>query len=192
MKTIATRYAVGALMAALAVANAYAQVPASIATPDKVETHLSTLNFKDGFPDAATSQKLFDELDYIHGVDAFINGYAAVKQLALRKRFKAAGVNDNDVLVCSGPDGRQVGVPHGQRRHVLLLVLRRPEQRTPRHQTPPEALGIFDDMWWKWIADFGQPGASRLFRCCWDITTSGGLGRSASHTQFIRSRRRRG
>ena len=25
-------------------------------------------------------------------------------------------------------------------------------------ETPPEALGIFDDMWWQWIIDFGMSG----------------------------------
>jgi hypothetical protein len=40
----------------------------SFITPDSVETRLGTLNFKDGVPDAATTQKLFDELDYIRTV----------------------------------------------------------------------------------------------------------------------------
>ena len=86
-----TKYLLAALVAASA-SMSYAQVPdaerKSFATPDKVvTTQLGTLNFKDGIPDAATSQKLYDELDYIHAVDAFINSYAAVNQLALRKGF---------------------------------------------------------------------------------------------------------
>ena len=28
-------------------------------------------------------------------------------------------------------------------------------------ETPPHALGIFDDMWWRWIVDFGLPGPDR-------------------------------
>jgi hypothetical protein len=28
-------------------------------------------------------------------------------------------------------------------------------------ETPPQALGIIDDMWWGWITDFGLPGADR-------------------------------
>ena len=28
-------------------------------------------------------------------------------------------------------------------------------------ETPPQALGIFDDMWWRWIVDFGLPGPDR-------------------------------
>ena len=82
--------------------NRLPNVPPGVATPDRLESRLGTLNFTDGVPDAATAQKLFDELDYVHAVTAFINGYAAVNQLALLKGFRAAGVNDNEVLVTSG------------------------------------------------------------------------------------------
>jgi hypothetical protein len=77
-------------------------IPASIITPDSVETRLGTLKFKDGVPDNATAQKLFDEVDYVHAFEAVIGGYAAVNQLALLKGFRAAGVNDNEVLVTPG------------------------------------------------------------------------------------------
>ena len=55
-------------------------------------------------PDAATAQKLYDELDYIHAVDAFINGYPGVNQFAIRKGFIDAGINDNDVRRVLGLD----------------------------------------------------------------------------------------
>jgi hypothetical protein len=38
-------------------------MPKSIITPDRVESRLGTLTFKDGIPDPATAQKLFDEID---------------------------------------------------------------------------------------------------------------------------------
>ena len=60
-------------------------IPNSIITPNSVETRLGTLQFKDGVPDAATTQKLYDELDYIRAVDAFMSGFPLVSQLALRK-----------------------------------------------------------------------------------------------------------
>ena len=28
-------------------------------------------------------------------------------------------------------------------------------------ETPPDALGVFDDMWFHWIIDFGLPGPDR-------------------------------
>ena len=77
-------------------------IPNAVITPDAIETRLGTLNFKDGIPDSATAQKLFDEIDYVHAFEAVIGGYAAVNQLALLKAFRAAGVSDNDVLVTPG------------------------------------------------------------------------------------------
>lgn len=38
-------------------------IPAAITTSDKVETRLGTLKFFDGFPDNATVQKVYDNLD---------------------------------------------------------------------------------------------------------------------------------
>jgi hypothetical protein len=31
-------------------------------------------------------------------------------------------------------------------------------------ETPPQALGMFDDRWWQWIVDFGLPGPGHLPR----------------------------
>jgi hypothetical protein len=39
-------------------------MPPGVASPDKVETRLGTLNFFDGFPDKASAEKLFDNLDF--------------------------------------------------------------------------------------------------------------------------------
>ena len=38
-------------------------IPAAITTSDKLETRLGTLKFFDGFPDNATVQKVYDNLD---------------------------------------------------------------------------------------------------------------------------------
>ena len=43
-------------------------IPASILTPDQVETRLGTLRFFDGFPDEATVQTVFDNLDFQRAV----------------------------------------------------------------------------------------------------------------------------
>lgn len=49
-------------------------VPADLTTPDSVETRSGRPKFTDGFPDAATTQKVYDNLDFINGVNAFLNG----------------------------------------------------------------------------------------------------------------------
>ena len=48
-------------------------IPPQITTPDTVETSLGTLRFSDGLPDAATVQKVYDNLDRQRGVEVFLN-----------------------------------------------------------------------------------------------------------------------
>jgi hypothetical protein len=59
MKTKTTIAA--ALVCALA-SMAFAQTPPFLTIPDKAETSLGTLDFKDGAPSAATAQRLYDNL----------------------------------------------------------------------------------------------------------------------------------
>ena len=85
---IRKQYLVAAAVAgALAITSAYAQKPAaggpptpgfntkippSIMTPDTVETRIGTLKFVDGVPTHETTQKLYDHLDFLRGVEAFL------------------------------------------------------------------------------------------------------------------------
>ena len=58
----------------------------SISTPDKVESRLGTLEFDDGAPSDATAALLYDHLDFVHGVEAFLGAIGA-----RRSRQYAAG-----------------------------------------------------------------------------------------------------
>ena len=53
-------------------------IPPSIMTPDKVETRIGTLKFTDGFPDDATAKKVYDNLDFQRGVQAYLAALPAV------------------------------------------------------------------------------------------------------------------
>jgi hypothetical protein len=70
----------------------------SISTPDKVESRLGTLEFVDGAPTPATSAVLYDNLDFMHGVEAFINSFPGASVAAIRRGFLSIGVEDNDIL----------------------------------------------------------------------------------------------
>ena len=43
----------------------------SVSTPDRVESRLGTLEFRDGAPTKATAELLYDHLDFVHGVPAY-------------------------------------------------------------------------------------------------------------------------
>ena len=73
-------------------------VPPELTTPDTVTTAIGELKFKDGVPDAATRDMLYDELDRHHAMQAFFNGLPAVSLWALREGYHKAGINDGDVI----------------------------------------------------------------------------------------------
>ena len=60
------------------------KIPESILTPDHVETPIGDLNFFDGMPDEATVQKLYDNLLFMRGVEAFLSGIPATSIEAIR------------------------------------------------------------------------------------------------------------
>ena len=64
------------------------EIPPSITTPDSVETRLGTLRFFDGFPDDATVQKVYDNLDFQRGVQAFLTALPAAAVSAMRKAIR--------------------------------------------------------------------------------------------------------
>ena len=89
----------GALLAMASAAMA--QIPPSLTTPDKVTTRMGTLDFKDGMPSAATAAKVYDQIDFTHAYNAFVNTMQGTNFEAIRKGFLAAGVKDNEILVFS-------------------------------------------------------------------------------------------
>src|SRR5215213_10316679 len=69
-------------------------IPPSIITPDKVESRLGTLEFRDGVPGKATLEKAYDYIDFAHAYDAFVNTMQGVSLVAARRGFLDAGVKD--------------------------------------------------------------------------------------------------
>src|SRR5271155_5354459 len=66
-------------------------IPASITSPDSVETRLGTLKFTDGFPDDATVQKVYDNRDFQHAVQAYLTGLPAVSPEGLHQAVTGFG-----------------------------------------------------------------------------------------------------
>ena len=63
------------LVGTIAATAQTATPPASILTPDKVETRIGTLDFKDGMPSKETIAKVYDNLDFTHAFEAFVNTF---------------------------------------------------------------------------------------------------------------------
>ncbi|UCD99472.1 MAG: hypothetical protein JSV42_01725, partial [Chloroflexota bacterium] len=74
-------------------------IPEDITTPDTVETRLGTLNFFDGLPDEATTEKVYDNLDFMRGVEVFLNTMSAASTLANIEGLRSVGADDQTVVV---------------------------------------------------------------------------------------------
>jgi hypothetical protein len=71
----------------------------SISTPDRVESRLGTLEFRDGAPTKATAELLYDHLDFVHAMEAFINAFPGASLAAIRQGFLNIGP--------TAPDGKE-------------------------------------------------------------------------------------
>ena len=136
-------------------------VPPSITTPDSVPSRLGTLDFKDGMPSAATAAKVYDQIDFTHAYDAFVNTMQGVNFEAIRQGFLAAGVKDNEILVFSKlMDAKSLFLTANA--DTVYFVGTLDLSKGPMVlETPPKALGTLDDAWWRWVIDFGVPGPDR-------------------------------
>src|SRR5450432_4650424 len=136
-------------------------IPASISTPDTVQSRLGTLEFKDGAPSAATMAKVYDNLDFTHAFDAFVNTMQGVSVAAFRKGLLSGGVKDNEVIVFSKlMDAKSLFITANADTVYFFGVLDLTKGPMVL-ETPPNALGAIDDAWFSWVIDFGAPGADR-------------------------------
>jgi hypothetical protein len=64
-------------------------IPAAVTVPDRIETRLGTLRFSDGFPDDATVTKVYDNINFQRGVQAFLTAMPAASLSAMRKGIRS-------------------------------------------------------------------------------------------------------
>jgi len=136
-------------------------VPDFVNTPDRVESHLGTLEFKDGIPTTNTAAKLRDEIDYLHGVQAFMNSTRGVSLYAMYKGFHDVGIQDNEFMFCTELMNSKSLFLTGNCDTIYYIGFADLSKGPMVFEAPPEALGVIDDMWFHWITDFGLPGAER-------------------------------
>lgn len=79
--------------------NMTTDIPPSITTPDVIETSLGTMRFFDGFPDEATVQKVYDNLDLQRGVQVFLTCIPPASAYAFRTGIRSFGPDNQTVLI---------------------------------------------------------------------------------------------
>ena len=78
-----------------------------------------------------------------------MNSIQGVSLWAIREGFADVGVGDNEFVIFS------------QMMDAKSLFLTANADGPLVVETPPGALGVFDDFWFRWLGDFGLPGPDR-------------------------------
>jgi len=145
----------------LAAAQTAPAIPPALVTPNKVESRIGTLEFKDGAPSVETVQKVYDTLDFTRALDAFLNSYGGASAYAIRQGFLGIGAEDNSIVIFSElMDAKSLFLTANADTVYYLAVVDLTKGPMVVEQ-PPKGLGTVNDMWFGWIIDIGFPGPDR-------------------------------
>ena len=137
------------------------EVPPGIATPDKLETRLGTLTLRDGVPDKATAQKVYDNLDFQRGVQAYLNSIQIASMYGMRKGILEFGpANRTALLFETLMDSKALWLTPNTTSVYMTSWLELGDEPMVI-ETPPNVLGIIDDHWFNYVADFGNAGPDK-------------------------------
>jgi hypothetical protein len=156
---------------ALALTTAHAQttpkmkmttpIPPSITTPDSVDTPIGTLKFSDGFPDDATVQKVYDNLDFSRGVQAFMSGMPGTSLVAMRTGFEKLGVINGTILIYEDRLDSKSLFLTGNTDSVYFSTWLNLKDGPLVIESPPKVLAFLDDSWFQYVTDIGNAGRDK-------------------------------
>jgi hypothetical protein len=139
-------------------------IPSSITTPDKVTTRIGTLEFFDGLPSQETSRKVFDHLDFLRGVEVFLNGIPMASLEALRAGHETMGVTARNQMLLADQllDSTPLFLT-GNTDTVYCSGFLDLERDGPTVVEIPPGCGpgTVNDAYFRFVIDMGAPGPDR-------------------------------
>jgi len=148
-------------LARLAAAQVPVETLKSLSAPDKVETRIGPLEFKDGAPSVETAEKVRDTLDFTRALNVYNNSFRGASAYALGKGFQGIGAEDNSAIIFSElMDAKSLFLTANADTVYYMAVVNLTKGPMVIEQ-PPKGLGTINDMWFSWIIDIGFPGPDR-------------------------------
>ena len=140
------------------------KIPEYIMTPDKVETRIGTLEFFDGIPTKETAALLYDNLDFLRGVETFLNGIPATSVEGIRLGMERLGLkNSNQALIFDELMDSNPLFLTGNTSTVYCSVMLDLKKDGPTVvEVPPKSgPGTVNDAYFRFVIDMGPPGPDR-------------------------------
>jgi len=137
------------------------KIPQEIITPDKVETRIGTLNFKNGMPDHATIQAVYNNIDFSRAVEVYLNTLPGVSMWSIRNGQRNSGSKDNTITIMQSlmdSTGMYLTPNTVTPQTWLSLDLKNGPIVL---ETPQNIIGLVDDMWFRYVTDIGMLGPDK-------------------------------
>ena len=135
----------------------------SISTTDTVETPIGKLEFFDGVPTDATVETVYDNLDRMRAVTAFLDNVGALSVYSVIAGNAGIGLTqpnqiavaeqllDSHSFYLTGNTSTMYSIGHLDLKVYGPTVV----------EVPPGMLGMLDDAWMRYVGDFGVAGADK-------------------------------
>lgn len=136
-------------------------MPPGVASPNSVETRLGTLKFFDGFPDNATAQKLFENLDFQRAVQAYLMAIPAVSQATNRNAMRTLGPVNTVVPIFEQLMDSRSNFLTANDNTVYSWTWIDLSKGPLVFEVPPKVLGGVNDIWFRWVVDVGITGPDK-------------------------------
>ena len=135
----------------------------AVSTPAMLDTPLGTFELVDGVPTPQTVVKLYDALDFIRGVEVFLNMVPGASLVAMRSGFRSIGLTGTNQVGYTDPranSGSYFLTPNTETTYGSMffdLNATGPFVIEP----PKQSLCVVDDFCFRYVTDMGIAGPDK-------------------------------
>jgi hypothetical protein len=137
------------------------EMPAGITAPAEVKTRLGTLRTKDGFPDKATIEKVYDNLDFQRGVQAMLVALPGASLVGMRRGLREFGPDNQTVVMFDELMDSRTLFLTANTTTVYNFGWLNTKKGPLVIEVPPKVLGCVDNFWFHWVGDIGVTGPDK-------------------------------
>ncbi|MFB7883005.1 DUF1254 domain-containing protein [Microbacterium sp. NPDC056057] len=134
-----------------------------LATPDLLTTPFGDFEFFDGVPKTDSVRSIYDALDLLRGIDAFLTAVPGASLVAMRRGLRSAGVDAPDKIGYTDPRANSGGIfltPNTETTYGTTFLDLKAWGPTVI-EAPPQSLCVVDDFWFRYVADMGIAGPDK-------------------------------
>ncbi|WP_299157909.1 DUF1254 domain-containing protein [uncultured Eudoraea sp.] len=137
------------------------EIPTKILTPDHIDSRIGDLEFYDGIPTDVTLEKVYENLDFIRGIDVFLNFIPATSIEGMRLGMLELGLDDyNKVVVMEDlMDAKSLFLTGNASTVYASAIFDLERDGATVVEVPGGAgPGTVNDAFFRFVVDMGAPG----------------------------------